>query len=475
MTTAAPTAVTVVVSSVLTVHGASLSVQAHLQKRYTYTPTVPPGAPQHVRPQPTTLARTCRGLLVLPRDLRVLADPDLLGNARVIDAQDDRPCHMGAFRGSLDETRNQPVAVDACMRSLRANALGGGCLLSLPPGFGKTACALHISSLLGKRTLILVHTTVLAEQWRSRISAFLPGAKTVVLSAPSAKSASATSETTTAAVPPDTTHVVALLQTVLALNRKHRIAWLEEWHGLVIVDETHHICAKTLCRVMEIVGGRYRLGLSATVERKDGLHDMLESLIGPMAYRCLRDTAPNLEVRAVKYYGNAPIHAATFVEHVNELAEDPERLEIVGQLVESLYHDKHQKRYMLVLSDRLRQLWLLRDWLHARSISTHAAVGGCTATPDMALRPVILATYQYASEGMDVPLLNTCVMASPRVDVKQSVGRILRASGNRPLVVDIVDMQRYTLRRQFEKRRKFYTNPLDQDGLAATLTYTDFS
>lgn len=474
MTTASASAVTVVVSSVLTVHGASPFAQTQLQKRYTYTPAVPPGAPQHVRPQPTTLARTCRGLLVLPRDLGVLADTDLLGNARVIDAQDDRPCDMGAFRGSLDDARNQTLAVDACMRSLQANTLGGGCLLSLPPGFGKTACALHISSLLGKRTLILVHTTVLAEQWRSRISAFLPGAKTAVLSAPSAKSA--TSGTATAAVPTaDTTHVVALLQTVLALHRKHRIAWLEEWHGLVIVDETHHICAKTLCRVMEIVGGRYRLGLSATVERKDGLHDMLESLIGPMAYRCLRDTDPNLEVRALRYYGKAAVQAATFVEHVNELAEDPERSEMVGQLVASLYHDTHQERYVLVLSDRLRQLWQLREWLHDRGISTHAAVGGCTGTPDMASRPVILATYQYASEGMDVPLLNTCVLASPRVDVKQSVGRILRASGNRPLVVDIVDMQRFTLRRQFEKRKRFYTNPLDQDGLAATLTYTDLS
>jgi superfamily II DNA or RNA helicase len=53
---------------------------------------------------------------------------------------------------------------------------------------------------------------------------------------------------------------------------------------------------------------------------------------------------------------------------------------------------------------------------------------------------IIIATYQMASEGYDNPGLDTLVLASPKCNVEQAVGRILRKKNeNLPLVIDVND------------------------------------
>lgn len=268
-------------------------------------------------------------------------------------------------------------------------------------------------------------------------------------------------------IPPnirDATHIVMLLQTVVAFTKKGGMVWLEGLHDLMIVDECHHVCARTLCKVVETVGCRFRLGLSATIERKDGMDSMLQSLIGPMAYRCERHDDPNLTVRAIRYRCENPILCApTFVGNVNDITTDLLRQSMLLFHLQKMYEEG---RYIIVLSDRLQQL---RDFEEALSpdIPTHMAIGGNLEAPDMDVRPVLLATYQFASEGLDIPLLNTCIMASPRVDVKQSVGRILRSAGGNPLVLDVLDEDRPILKRQFQKRKVFYEKSLQDGGLQA--------
>jgi hypothetical protein len=60
-----------------------------------------------------------------------------------------------------------------------------------------------------------------------------------------------------------------------------------------------------------------------------------------------------------------------------------------------------------------------------------------------------------AAEALDIKTLSTLVMASPKTDIEQSVGRILRARGQNPIVVDIVDSHEY-LKGQWNKRKTFY-------------------
>ena len=67
----------------------------------------------------------------------------------------------------------------------------------------------------------------------------------------------------------------------------------------------------------------------------------------------------------------------------------------------------------------------------------------------------MIATYAMAEEGLDVPSLTTLILVTPRTDVTQAVGRILRKKHERPLVIDIID-QHSVFKNQWEKRKKFY-------------------
>lgn len=446
----------VIVSSILSICDIDNTEREALRKRYTFTPLLPKGTPRHVRPLSVSLCTTYKQFFNVPRDLALLQEWQQGGsNVHIVDAQDnvDSSSAPVQFLGELDPARNQPEAVAQCLAQLRSSAFGGGCLLSLPPGFGKTACALNISANIARRTLILVHTSVLAQQWKERVENFLVNANVKIVGSQS--------------IPTDirdATHVIVLLQTVVALTKRGELSWLQNLHDLMIVDECHHVCARTLCKVVETVGCRYRLGLSATVERKDGLDQMLVCLLGPMAYRCERHDHPNLTVHAIKYACSTEILCApTFVANVNEMTRDPRRQVMLLQRMIELHE---QGRYIIVLSDRLQQL---RDFEAGLSpnIPTHMAIGGNLEAPEMGIRPILLATYQFASEGLDIPVLDTCIMASPRVEVKQAVGRILRSSEGDPLVLDVIDEDRPIMKRQFSKRKVFYTKPLQEGGLQA--------
>ena len=70
-------------------------------------------------------------------------------------------------------------------------------------------------------------------------------------------------------------------------------------------------------------------------------------------------------------------------------------------------------------------------------------------------KKIILGTYAMASEGLDIKTLTTLFMVTPKSDICQSVGRILRSKEHKPLVVDFVDDQEMFLS-QYKKRLQYY-------------------
>jgi predicted helicase len=76
-------------------------------------------------------------------------------------------------------------------------------------------------------------------------------------------------------------------------------------------------------------------------------------------------------------------------------------------------------------------------------------------------KQIILATFQLASEGFNVPTLNTVIFASPISDIQQSIGRILRERPEdrkyTPLCIDIAD-EFSVFHRKNSARMKFYRN-----------------
>jgi superfamily II DNA or RNA helicase len=70
-------------------------------------------------------------------------------------------------------------------------------------------------------------------------------------------------------------------------------------------------------------------------------------------------------------------------------------------------------------------------------------------------KTIILATFSMAAEALDIKSLTSLLLASPKSDIVQAVGRILREKHSKPLVIDIIDGHE-VFQNQFKKRRAFY-------------------
>lgn len=68
---------------------------------------------------------------------------------------------------------------------------------------------------------------------------------------------------------------------------------------------------------------------------------------------------------------------------------------------------------------------------------------------------VVIATYSMAAEALDIKTLTTLIMVTPKTDIEQAVGRILREKHGSPIVVDIIDSHS-TFQNQWNKRKQFY-------------------
>ena len=60
-----------------------------------------------------------------------------------------------------------------------------------------------------------------------------------------------------------------------------------------------------------------------------------------------------------------------------------------------------------------------------------------------------------AAEALDIKSLTTLILATPKSDIVQAVGRIMRQTHRQPLIIDIIDQHDCFLN-QFNKRRSYY-------------------
>ena len=119
---------------------------------------------------------------------------------------------------------------------------------------------------------------------------------------------------------------------------------------------------------------------------------------------------------------------------------------------------KNQKQQIMILAHNKSLLKYLYDAIEARKIATVGYyVGGMKeqALKESELKQVIIATYSMAAEALDIKTLTTLIMATPKTDIEQSVGRILRERHSQPVVVDIID-RHDMFQNQWRKRKTFY-------------------
>lgn len=332
-------------------------------------------------------------------------------------------------------------------------------IVEAPTAMGKTACTMDIIAKVGKKTLVVVHKEDLRDQWLEAIEKFLGlTGKDVGL------------------IQGDTFQVagrkivIALIQS-LAKEDRYPASALAEF-GLMVMDETHHVGADFFSQACYRVPAMLRLGLSATPKRSDGKFEVIHAHIGevrvrtelvPMTAQVIARRSPwKLPMVRNPAGGVMPLpHTAGKCGHViSMVCNNHARNRMMAEFIFAAYK---KDRCIAFLSDRLDHLDTLQMMLTNLGISASSIgyyVGGMTEAQreDTKTKDIMLGTYQAMGEGTNIPHLDTLVMGSPKADVRQIVGRILRAHEGKkqPVVFDLVDDTSSVFAGYWRSRQKWY-------------------
>lgn len=411
------------------------------------------------------------------------------GKPRVITCAEDHPHHLGLPRGCLDDVRRtlKDLGVRATLRDercsgqplemrfhgeLRPEQLSAAKallahetgVLAATTAFGKTVVAAWLIAQRGVSTLVLVHRQQLLDQWLERLSAFLGlPAKAIGRIGGGQRRPSGRID-------------VAVIQ---SLVKKGVVDDRVADYGQLIVDECHHLPAHSFEQVARRTKARFVVGLSATVERKNGHHPIIFMQCGPVRYQ----TNAKVQAAAHPFEHHVLVQPTSFIP--NRGPEADKRLEFQTLYRELVIDDLRNDRICadvveavnggrspLVLTERNDHL----DRLEARIAGKVAhvvtlragmtkkrrrAVADLLASVPAGDGRVILATGKYIGEGFDDARLDTLFLTLPvswRGTIAQYAGRIHRLhDGKRDVrVYDYADLNVPMLARMFDRRCRGY-------------------
>jgi len=316
-----------------------------------------------------------------------------------------------------------------------------------------TVMGIDIISKMRLKTIILVHKEFLMNQWIERITEFMPDARVGKLQGKVI----------------DIEQKDIVIAMIQSLSMKEYNVDLFKCFGLMIIDEVHHMGAEVFSNSLCKVVTPYTLGLSATMERKDGLSKVFKMFLGETIHVEKRDTSEQSvliktlqykvdddEFNSIKYdFRGNPQYSSM----ITKLCNYNNRSEFILDYINYTLQE-NPKQQIIVLGHNKSLLKYLYEAIGHRNIASGSVgyyVGGMKET-DLKIsetKQVIIATYSMASEGLDIKTLTTLVLATPKTDIIQAVGRILRVKHSQPVVIDIVDSHE-VFQRQYQKRKAFY-------------------
>lgn len=318
-----------------------------------------------------------------------------------------------------------------------------------------TVCALNIAHRIGLKTLVIVHKSFLLNQWIERIMEFtgLPRNKIGLIK-----------QTKCDVDGKDI--VVGMIQTISRHEYRDKLAGF----GLTIYDEAHHVACRSFSRSMMKTGALYTLALTATPYRSDGLIKLMYWFCGGTIYQEKIKVNTNVTVKTIHYRStNKLLFASKKRWMLGQMRVDSGRMStnlcilndrnhIIIDMVDYM-RKNNPERKILILSGRINHLEYLKESID-RLIGedrknglidddehlTYYYVGKCRPSQRAEAEEkgdIIFASYEMAQEGLDIKHLNTVILASPKKDIIQAIGRVMRTilkSGDaRPLIVDLSD------------------------------------
>ena len=408
---------------------------------------------------------------------------------RIIACAEEYPEHIGLPRGCMEEVqglfddlgvetvvedeRNGGVPLDVTFHgelrpeqetaaeALAAHDTG---VLSATTAFGKTVVAASLIARRGVNTLVLVHRRQLLDQWVERLSLFLD-----------------TDPKKIGRIGGGRKKQTGLLDvaTIQSLIRKGVVNDCVGEYGHIVVDECHHISARSFEEVVRRAKARYVLGLSATVARKDGHHPIIFMQCGPVrhhvdakAQAAERPFTHTVHVRPTSFRPLVeadPDLRVQFQQLYAELIADEARNR---QICEDVIEAVREGRSPLVLTERNEHLDLLAERLspHVRHVVVLRGGAGRKETREIAERlssippdeeRLLLATGRYIGEGFDDARLDTLFLTLPvswRGTIAQYVGRLHRLNDHKRevRVIDYADLNVPMLAKMFDRRCRGY-------------------
>ena len=352
------------------------------------------------------------------------------------------------FNGQLRDY--QAPVVEKFISYVQETGLPRGGLLELPCAWGKTSASLYILSRLKKKAIVIVHKEFLMNQWIERIGQFLPRARIGKIQGQIIDI-------------DDKDIVLCMLQ---SLSMKEYPPEIFDSFGLTIIDEVHHISSEVFSNTLFKLVTKYMLGLSATMNRKDGTTKVFKMFLGEVICKEKREDAPQVVVRAIDYFVDDDHFNKVTLDYrgnvqystmISKLCEYNRRSEFILRVLEDLLME-NQNQQIMILAHNKNLLKYLYDAIKHRNIATCGYyIGGMkeSALKETESKKIVIATYSMAAEALDIKTLTTLIMATPKTDIEQSVGRILREKHSQPIVVDIIDSHD-PFQKQWKKRKTFY-------------------
>lgn len=320
-----------------------------------------------------------------------------------------------------------------------------GFTIEAPTGFGKTYVGVAIAGLLGQATLIVTHKNDLHKNWREAVTQ-LAGVPHHQLGHVQQDVCDYKGKR----------FVLASLQSLI-IEGKYDPEFFN-YFGCVIFDEVHKLGAEEFSKVCTLFPAKYRLGLSATTDRWDGRQNVFEMHIGPVLLKGVTVPMKPLVLKKMTKWQPPVVWEKENDEWIRQpmslrpgrmmkafgaMGDDVDRNSLIRDFACSAHRNN---RVCVIMSDlidgHLKKLFpYLAELIPAEDISFY--IGGLSeAQREIAAKKrVILATYKMTDTGTDFPRWDSLVLATPRSDVRQAVGRVLRsmAGKRQPVVLDLVD------------------------------------
>ena len=211
----------------------------------------------------------------------------------------------------------------------------------------------------------------------------------------------------------------------------------------------------------------YGLGLSATMERKDGLTNVFKMYLGDICYKHSKNSSQdNVLVKAIDFivddneYNEVERDFRGQVKHstmVSKISNFNVRSDFIVHILESEMLINPEQQFIVLAQTKNLLNYLYKALCYKNFASVGYYIGGMKEEElkKSESKKIILATFSMAAEALDIKSLTSLFLASPKSDIIQAVGRILREKHSNPLIIDLIDNHDVFLN-QFAKRRAFY-------------------